>query len=125
MIKKQINLSFEDASEKIQNFLKQKDIKIFDIIDHQKEAEKVWLTMQKTQIIVYGSPKIWTLLMQKFPEISIELPLKIMLFQDKNGKTFVFYKSIKTLLNWYDMVEIAGIVIKIENLENAIIENLN
>lgn len=87
-----INKPIEIVLDEIESFLNQHQIKIFDIIDQQKEAYNVGLSISKTIIILFGKPEIGTLLMQKNDWITFDLPSKILLI-DKNNKTSLIYRE--------------------------------
>lgn len=86
-IKKSEN-AFKDTVTKIENDLKKKSIQIFAKFDHAKNAKDAGLTLDETTVIVFGDPKVGTKLMQENQLIAEELPLKILVWQDKNGDVF-------------------------------------
>lgn len=94
-------LSVDDAVNKFENLLKSKNVKVFDIFYHSKLANAVDLKMKDTAVVVFGSPKVGTLLMQCSPKIAIELPLKFM-FLNNNNKTMVAYEDIKDIAKRYN-----------------------
>lgn len=77
--------------------LEAKGVKIFAIVDHSGEAEKVGLQMRPTKLVVFGSPKAGTPLMLAAPSIAIDLPLKILIWEDGTGKAWVSYNSLAYL----------------------------
>jgi uncharacterized protein (DUF302 family) len=70
-----------------------KGMQIFAVIDHSGEAAKVGLTMPATKVVIFGSPKGGTLLMLAAPTLAIDLPLKVLVAEDANGKTSVTYND--------------------------------
>lgn len=79
------------------------DIPVFAKFDHQKNAEEVGLDLRPNQVIVFGSPKVGTKLMQENPAISIELPLKISVWEDKNGKVWTSFPQMERLASEYGL----------------------
>jgi uncharacterized protein (DUF302 family) len=63
------------------------------LIDHSGEAAKVGLKMPPTKLLVFGSPKAGTPLMLSAPSIAIDLPLKILVWQDASGKVWLSYNN--------------------------------
>jgi uncharacterized protein (DUF302 family) len=66
---------------------------LFALIDHSGEAEKAGMKMPPTKLLIFGSPKAGTLLMLAVPSIAIDLPLKILVWEDIHGKVWVSYNS--------------------------------
>ena len=87
------NHSVEETVEKLKGILQAKGVMLFTLVDHSGEAEKVGLTMPPTKLLIFGSPKAGTPLMQASPSIAIDLPLKILVAQDEAGKVWISYNS--------------------------------
>lgn len=85
--------SVDETLEKLKSMLQAKGVAIFAIVDHSGEAEKVGLKMPPTKLIIFGSPKAGTPLMLAAPSVAIDLPLKILISEDAEGKTAVSYNS--------------------------------
>jgi uncharacterized protein (DUF302 family) len=90
--------SVDETVENLKAILDGKAIKLFAVIDHSGEAEKVGLTMRPTKLAIFGNPKAGTPLMQASPAIAIDLPLKILVWEDEAGATWVSYNSPEYLL---------------------------
>jgi uncharacterized protein (DUF302 family) len=85
--------SVEQTVEALQNILKSKGVAVFALIDHSGEAEKVGLKMRPTKLLIFGSPKAGTALMLASPSSAIDLPLKLLVWEDAQGKVWVSYNS--------------------------------
>lgn len=103
LVRNQSELNFEQTVTRIQTTLKQMEIPVFAVFDHAKNAEEVGLELPPTQVIVFGSPKVGTLLMQKYPELSIELPLKIAVWEEGNGGVWVAFPDMKRMAEEYNL----------------------
>jgi uncharacterized protein (DUF302 family) len=68
-------------------------LKVFTVVDHSGEAEKAGLKMRPTQLVIFGSPKGGTPVMVAAPTIAIDLPLKMLVWEDADGKVWVSYNS--------------------------------
>lgn len=66
---------------------------LFALVDHSGEAAKVGMTMPPTRLLIFGSPKGGTPLMLAAPSVAIDLPLKVLVRQDRDGQTWVSYNS--------------------------------
>lgn len=87
------NHSVDQTVENLKAVLQAKGINLFALVDHSGEAEKVGLKMSLTKLLIFGSPKAGTPLMQAAPSIAIDLPLKILIWEDAQGKVWVSYNS--------------------------------
>jgi uncharacterized protein (DUF302 family) len=70
-----------------------KGVTLFALVDHSGEAEKVGMKMPPTKLLIFGSPKAGTPIMLAAPSIAIDLPLKVLVWEDKAGKVWVSYNS--------------------------------
>jgi uncharacterized protein (DUF302 family) len=75
---------------------------IFATIDQAKAAEGVGMKLRPTALIVFGNPKGGTPLMDAHALFALELPLKILVWDD-GGMTFVAYTSMTDVARRYDI----------------------
>jgi uncharacterized protein (DUF302 family) len=87
------NHSVDETVARVKNILQAKGITLFALIDHSGEAEKVGMKMRPTKLLIFGSPKAGTPLMLAAPSIAIDLPLKILVWEDAEGKVWLSYNS--------------------------------
>ncbi len=87
------NHSVDQTVEKLKGILAAKDVTLFAVVDHSGEAEKVGIKMPPTKLLIFGSPKAGTPLMLAAPSIAIDLPLKILVSEDAQGKVWISYNS--------------------------------
>jgi len=87
------NHSVEQTVEKLKAILQAKGVTLFALVDHSGEAEKVGMKMPPTKLLIFGSPKAGTPLMLAAPSIAIDLPLKILVWEDAQAHVWVSYNS--------------------------------
>jgi uncharacterized protein (DUF302 family) len=87
------NQSVDQTVAKLKSVLEAKGVGLFALVDHSGEAEKVGLKMPPTKLLIFGSPKAGTPVMLAAPSIAIDLPLKILVSEDSEGKVWVSYNS--------------------------------
>lgn len=63
------------------------------MVDHSGEAEKAGMKMRPTKLAIFGSPKGGTPVMLAAPPIAIDLPLKVLVWEDSRGKVWVSYND--------------------------------
>jgi uncharacterized protein (DUF302 family) len=85
--------SVDDTVEKLKGILQSKGVAVFAVVDHSGEAAKVGLKMPNTKLVIFGSPKAGTPLMLAAPSIAIDLPLKILVWEDAQGQAWVSYNT--------------------------------
>lgn len=85
--------SVDETIQKLQETLKAKGVKVFALIDHSGEAAKAGLQMRPTKVLIFGNPKAGTPLMVASPGVAIDLPLKILVWEDAEGKARISYNS--------------------------------
>lgn len=112
--------SVAETMARIEQTLHTMNIPVFAKFDHGKNAEEVGLQLSPNQVIVFGSPKVGTALMQENPSISIELPLRISVWEDKNGSVWVGFPLMKQMAANYGM-ENNPVVAKMQTLLEKIV----
>jgi uncharacterized protein (DUF302 family) len=85
--------SVDKTVHKLQEMLAAKGVKLFAVIDHSGEAEQAGMRMPPTKLLIFGNPKAGTPLMLTSPSVAIDLPLKILVWEDSNRKVWVSYNS--------------------------------
>jgi uncharacterized protein (DUF302 family) len=85
--------SVDATVEMIRGILAAKGVTLFALVDHSGEAEKVGMKMRPTKLLIFGNPKAGTPVMQAAPSIAIDLPLKILVWEDEAGKVWISYNS--------------------------------
>ena len=84
--------SVEDTVSRLSALVAAKGMKLFAVIDHSGEATAVGLKLRDTKLVVFGSPLAGTPLMAAAPLAALDLPLKILVWQDKD-QTRVSYAA--------------------------------
>jgi uncharacterized protein (DUF302 family)/uncharacterized membrane protein YidH (DUF202 family) len=85
--------SVADTVAKLESTLQTKNVKLFAVIDHSGEAEKVGLAMPNTKLLIFGNPKGGTPLMLAAPSVALDFPLKILVAEDAAGKVWISYNT--------------------------------
>ena len=87
------NHSVNEKVEKLKAILQSKGITLFALIDHSGEAAKLGMQMRPTKLLIFGNPKGGTPVMLAAPSSAIDLPLKILIWEDAKGTVWVTYNS--------------------------------
>lgn len=93
IIERPSNHSVEQTVDRLKNILQAKGVTLFTLIDHSGEAEKAGMQMRPTKLLIFGNPKAGTPLMIASPSIAIDLPIKILTWEDGEGKVWISYND--------------------------------
>jgi uncharacterized protein (DUF302 family) len=85
------NHSVDETVTKLEGILQAKGITLFALVDHSGEAAKAGMKMRPTKLLIFGNPKTGTPLMLAAPSSAIDLPLKILVWEDRQGKVWITY----------------------------------
>ncbi len=91
--------SVPDSINRLESIATSKGLRVFARIDFSGDASSVGLQMPPTQMLIFGSPKAGTPLMLASPSIAIDLPLKVLAWQDADGRVWMSYNA-STYLKW-------------------------
>ena len=81
--------SVEETLERLREGIHKRKLTLFAQIDHSGEARRAGLTMQEAQVLIFGSPKAGTPLMNASPLLALDLPLKVLVWQNKDQRVWV------------------------------------
>jgi uncharacterized protein (DUF302 family) len=97
--------SVDETVDKLKTILKSKGVTLFALVDHSGEAEKVGMKMPPTKLLIFGNPKGGTPLMLAAPSAALDLPLKILVAEDSQGKVWISYNSREYLKERHGLPE--------------------
>jgi uncharacterized protein (DUF302 family) len=83
----------DETVQRFESLLAERGIKLFALIDHSGEAEKIGMKMPPTKLLIFGNPKGGTPLMIAAPTLAIDLPLKALIWEDAQGKVSITYNT--------------------------------
>jgi uncharacterized protein (DUF302 family) len=85
--------SVPDTVERFETVLKEHGLKLFCRVNHSQEAAEVGMTMRPTVLLIFGNPKTGTPLMLNAPSIALDLPLKVLIWGEPTGETWIAYNA--------------------------------
>ena len=97
--------SVNDTVARLTTLLQSKGVTLFAVIDHSGEAEKAGLAMPNTKLMIFGNPKAGTPLMLAAPTMALDLPLKILVWEDGTSKTWVSYNDPEFLAKRHGLTD--------------------
>jgi uncharacterized protein (DUF302 family) len=82
-----------DVLRRLQSLARARGLTVFAQIDFSGDAERAGLALRPTGLVILGNPKSGTPLIVAAPTVAIDLPLKILAWQDADGHTWVAYNE--------------------------------
>lgn len=79
--------------DKLVTTLESKGMTVFGKVDHAANAEKADMSIRPTQVVIFGNPKVGTPLMKCSQSIAIDLPQKILVWEDENNVVWLGYND--------------------------------
>jgi uncharacterized protein (DUF302 family) len=83
----------KETMDRLENEVRSNGMDVFARIDHADGAAKIGLTLPPTNLIIFGNARGGTPLMQSVQTIGIDLPLKVLVWEDAGGKTWLSYNE--------------------------------
>lgn len=97
-----------DSVKKITEALESHGAVIFARIDFSGDAARAGLTLLPEQMLIFGNPKSGTPLMQVEPRVGLDLPLKVLVWEDDQGSTWLAYNTPDYIMNRHGLPAAMG-----------------
>ena len=91
------NASVDETISRLQSTLQENGVQIFALIDHSGEAKRAGIEMRPTKLLIFGNPKAGTPLMLASPSIAIDLPMKLLVWEDASRQVWISYNTTEYL----------------------------
>lgn len=88
--------SVEELVARLTDMIRERDLTLFAVVDHSGEAQRCGLQLRDTKVVIFGSPQAGTPVMQASPLVALDLPLKVLIWDDR-GRTKISYTDPDTL----------------------------
>jgi uncharacterized protein (DUF302 family) len=85
--------SVDETVDRLREILRSRAIELFALVDHSGEAARAGLHMPPTKLLIFGNPKAGTPVMLAAPSAAIDLPLKILVWEDLEGQVWISFNS--------------------------------
>lgn len=120
LVTKRSNHSVAQTLDRLSDGLKSRGIAIVARVDHAAAAEKAGLSLKPTQVLIFGNPKLGTPLMQSNRKVGLELPMKILAWEDDNGQVWVAYAKPQFLQSTFAVTGRDAVFQQMTNALNAL-----
>ena len=96
--------AYADTVSRLLEAIEERNLTVFARIDHAAGARAAGLELASEEVVVFGNPRAGTPLMQSDPRVGIELPLRILAWEDEQG-ALLGYRDPRELARDYDVGE--------------------
>jgi uncharacterized protein (DUF302 family) len=121
LVTKESSASVADTVARLSDLVAQRGMTLFGVIDHSGEAHAVGLDLRDTKVVIFGNPKGGTPVMQAAPLAALDLPLKVLVWDD-GGQTKLTYTAPAALAARYGVPEeVTAPLAAIDALTDAVI----
>lgn len=114
MIDVKSSFGVKETADRLENVLKNRGMTLFDRIKHSEAAKKVGVEFGETELIIFGNPKVGSPLMKCQQTVAIDLPQKALIWNDKQGNTWISYNNPMYLKKRHHISGCDGVISKIE-----------
>jgi len=108
--------SVEETANKLNTIIESKGLTVFARIDHAENAAKADLELRPTELIIFGNPKVGTPLMQCAQIMAIDLPQKMLIWQDEAKKVWISYNNPDYLKGRHNLEGCDEVLEKVKNV---------
>ena len=97
--------SVPETVDRFKALLAARKIRVFADIDHAAGAKEIGLSLRPTRVIIFGNPAAGTPLMQSRQTIGLDLPLRVLIWQDEAGKVWLTYRRPESLARSHHVID--------------------
>jgi uncharacterized protein (DUF302 family) len=113
-------VAFAQTMERLSAAIEKAGMTIFAKIDHAAGAQSVGMTLPPTTVLIYGNPKGGTVIMQATPQAALDLPLRVLVRETKDGRALISFHPVTQMLHWLGVpAELAG---RLEPAQHLLVE---
>src|SRR6516225_4499595 len=93
--------SVAETVDRLKSLIEDRGFTVFRVIDHSGTAERVGVQMPDSKLVMFGKPTVGAAVMVAAPLAGLDLPLKVLVWEDENGVVSVGYNSPAFLAERY------------------------
>lgn len=112
MITKTSTHSVKDTLDKLETIVTEKGFKIVARVDHAGSAEKNGFELRPTEVLIFGNPMVGSKLMQSNQSIGLDLPIKVVAWEDTEGVVHIGYNDPSWMVTRHNITDKAAVVEK-------------
>jgi uncharacterized protein (DUF302 family) len=113
--------SVSDTVARLTSMIDAKGMKLFAVIDQSAEARQAGLSLRETTLVIFGSPKAGTPVMVAEPMVALDLPLKVLVWDDEGQTKVSYYAPAALAASHHLSADLAGNLAGINPLTDALV----
>lgn len=106
-----------ETLDRLSDVVEENGATVFARIDHAAGASAIDEDLAPMEVLIFGNPQMGTPLIQENPEVGLDLPVRVLAWEDSSGNTRVAYLEAEELADRYDIDEDLEAV---QNMEKAL-----
>ena len=114
--------SVADTIDRLEQAVEGAGATVFARVDHAKGAEDAGMELGEAQLLIFGNPKLGTPVMQQDIRAGLALPLRMLAYEDADGKVWITYEDIEEMFDDLEVDDDAEAVKKMENALQTLAE---
>ena len=124
LVAKRSPYSVAETMDRLERAVKDRALIMVARVDHAAAAQKAGLTLRPTQLLIFGNPKAGTPLLQSAQSAGIDLPLKVLAWEDEKGQIWLAYTDPGWLAARHGVTDRAEIVRAITGALDALTDDV-
>lgn len=109
IVKKASHYGVQETIDRLESIVTSKGLTVFARINHEKNAVAADMTMNEAQVLIFGNPKMGTMIMKADPAAGLDLPLRVLAYEDNEGKVWLIYHNPAGMKESFDVGKVAAI----------------
>jgi uncharacterized protein (DUF302 family) len=122
LITRKSQFDVSETLNRLETVLDEKGIKPLARVDHAAAARSVDMDLRPTQVLFFGNPKLGTPLMQNEQVAGLELPMRVLAWEDEAGDTWLGYHSPQSMVDRLNIQDVSDAADQMTNAMDALTE---
>jgi uncharacterized protein (DUF302 family) len=122
LISKQSQFAVNETLDRLVAALNEKGIKPMARVDHAAAASAVDLELRPTQVLLFGNPQLGTRLMQSDQTAGLDLPMRVVAWEDEDGVTWLGYHAPQEMVDRLGLQGVTEVVGKMTAVLDVLTE---
>lgn len=114
------SLPVPETVTRLRTAAESRGLTVFAVVDHAANARQADLALAPTTLVLLGNPRAGTLLMQCDQAAAVDLPLRMLVWQDHEGRTWVGHHPVTALANQYRLGDCGEVLARIAGVLEAL-----
>ncbi|MFO1079237.1 MAG: serine hydrolase [Reyranellaceae bacterium] len=120
VLSRESKFTVDETVSRLETALKAQNVPVFASFDHAENAKAADLTLRPTKVLVFGTPRVGTKLMQDSQAIGLDLPLRVAVWQDERGRVWISHHDLDGLANRYGVTDEATVQAMVQGVARLV-----